>query len=455
MVSYYYPPLAGIGTLRSVKFAQYLPEHGWKTLVLTPAGGTHTFMCDVSDGDLPGVEVVRTGYIDVPTRLKRLIGLKAELPISEQTSVFGGKPATTNVASHFLSLAKSVLLFPDSKIGWYRSAVREGLEVIRKNRPSVIYSTSPPFTAHLVAKRLHRLTGVPWVADLRDLWSENHQTADLPRWRQLLETRTEKKTLSKADGIVTVSNTFARQLSASLGMMNGNQAVITNGFDPADYGNDPPARQDKFRISHMGNLYGMTRDPLPVFRSLARLVAKGIVDPARVELNFVGISPNSSSGGRLRELAKSTGLTEVLTVSESVSYRESLARQQSSTVLLLVEILNERSRGVIPGKLFEYLGARRPTLALVPRGGEVERLLASTGGGRAFDPRLGEEAIDETLAVWYRQWQETGTVPFEGRPDALEGLTRQQGARQLATLLDKIAFSGKQAASELELTAKT
>lgn len=443
MVSYYYPPLAGIGALRTLKFARYLPEHGWRPLILTPAKGTHTFMCSASEGDLEGVDVVRTGYFDVPTRLKRYIGLKTELPISEQTAVFGGKPRTTNLASRCLGLAKSVLLFPDPKIGWYHAAVSEGLATIKRDRPDVIYSTSPPVTAHLVAKRLHQQTGIPWVADLRDLWSENHQTGDWPRWRQMLDARLEKKTLSRTDGVVTVSDKFARQLSCKLGRMNGRLQVIANGYDPEDYLANPPEIQEKFTISHMGDLYGMSRDPGPLFRALASLVAKGIINPDNLLLNFIGNPPQTSTGSQLDRLAREAGVAKSLRIRESVSYQQSLQLQQSSTVLLLVEILNERSRGVIPGKLFEYLGAHRPTLALVPRGGEAEKLIEATRGGRAFDPRLGEAAIEETIGDWYRQWLETGTVLFEGSAEAMVQLTRQHGASRLAHLLDRVASASE------------
>jgi glycosyltransferase involved in cell wall biosynthesis len=443
MISYYYPPMAGIGMLRTLKFARYLAELGWHPVVLTPAHGSHPFTCDSAEGDLAGVTVIRTGYYDVPSRFKSLIGLNPNLPVSCQPNVFGRRPPVSKLAKRTLRSAKNVLLFPDAHIGWYRSALREGLAAISRFHPAVIYSSSPPVTAHLVAHRLKRITGTPWVAELRDLWSDNHQNTDLPRWRELLETRVEKVTLSGADGLVTVSDSFANRLSGRLGMMGGKIEVIRNGFDPGDYKNETSGTQKKFIVSHMGDLYGESRDPAPVFHAVSRLVARGVINPELVELNFIGLPRGSSSLSHVGRLAEETGLEKVTTVSGSVNYQESLARQQASTVLLLIEILTERGSWVIPGKLFEHFGAQRPTLALVPKGGEVEQLLDSTGGGQAFDPRTGEAALEATLEAWYLQWRDTGTVVFDGRPEQLKRMTRREGARQLAAYLEKIAPAGQ------------
>lgn len=436
IISYYYPPLAGIGTLRTLKFAQYLPENGWTPLVLTPSKGSHVFMCDPREGDFPGVTVIRTGYFDIPRQLKKIAGLKPELPVSHQAKVFTGKPPLSSLAKKGLRLAKSVLLYPDSQIGWYRYALVEGMAAISRYKPAVIFSTSPPVTSHLVARKLKARTGIPWVAELRDLWSDNHQAGDQPKWRALMEARTERKTLSRADGIVTVSDTFAHILTTKLGPnINGWCTVIPNGFDPLDFPKNSLEKQNKFVMSHLGTLWHLSRDPSPVFKAISKLIKRGVIDPSHVELNFYGLPDDSH--GELAELVESWGLSSVTNIGGTLPYRESLAMQQCSTVLLAFEILSNRGKGVIAGKIFEHLGARRPTLALVPHGGEAARLLEMTGGGKAFDPRLGEQAIEEAIADWYQEWKKTGTVAFRGNK-MINELTRQAGARRLALFLDQV-----------------
>lgn len=427
-----------MGMLRTLKFCKYLPALGWSPLVLTPSEGTHIYKCDAAEGSLPGVKVLRTGYFDVPTQMKSIIGFKPETPVTEQAGLFrGNESPLSRVSRKSLQMVKNIMLFPDSRIGWYRSAVREGLAAIERYHPDVIYSTSPPVTGHLVARRLKKLTGVPWVAELRDLWSDNHQAAD-SRWRNLLESRMEKRTLSQADGIVTVTDMFADMLRHKVESVNGNQVVIPNGFDPGDYPGMPPQKQEKFTLSHMGDLYGLSRDPAPIFNALRNLTARGRIDPGQVRLNFYGLPEGSPGRQKLRRLADSSGLGEATHISGAVSYRDSLVLQQSSTILLVIEVLTERGRGVIPGKIFEHLGAGRPSLALVPRAGEVDRLLRRTGGGHAFDPREDWNAFEDQLAEWFSEWSRTGTVAFQGDADTIAAMTRQNGAHKLALFLGRV-----------------
>lgn len=443
IVAYYYPPLAGIGTLRSLKFARYLPDHGWTPVVLTPQEGEHLYKCDPREGDLPGVHVMRTGYFDVPSRLKGIMGFRKGAPLAQQSDVFSRKPPLPDLARRGLRLIKNTTLFPDARVGWYRSAVREGLVALDKYRPQVIFSTSPPETGHLVARRLKIVSGLPWVAELRDLWSDNHQADGLPRWREALDARVERFTLSKADGVVTVNETFARHLADRLGIRNGRQVIIPNGYDPDDFVAAAPTTQSRFTISHLGDLYKMSRSPEPLFQAIARLVTDGKIDREKVCIRFYGLPEESSDREGLRQMAAAWGLEDILELHGQVEYQQSLVRQQDSTILLVIEILTERGKGVVPGKIFEHLGAHRPTLALVPDKGEAHRLLERTAGGKAFDPRTGMAGIEAVLAAWYQEWSRTGTVAFEGDEDIISQMTRQAGAQRLAAFLDSVTASNR------------
>lgn len=439
IVAYYYPPLAGIGTLRSLKLARYLPDYGWTPVVLTPRDGEHVYKCDASEGDLPGVHVMRTGYFDVPSRLKGILGFRTSTPLTEQSEVFSRKPPLPGLARRGLRMIKSASLFPDARVGWYRAAVREGLAALKIYQPQIIFSTSPPETGHLVARRLKKASGLPWVAELRDLWSDNHQATGWPRWREALDERVERLTLSKADGVVTVNETFARHLAERLGINNGRQTIIPNGYDPDDFTEAAPASQPRFTISHLGDLYKMSRSPEPLFQAVSRLVTDGKIDREKVCIRFYGLPEESSDREGLRQMAAAWGLEDILELHGQVEYQQSLVRQQGSTILLVIEILTERGKGVVPGKIFEHLGARRPTLALVPDKGEAHRLLERTAGGKAFDPRAGIAGIEAALAAWYQEWSRTGTVAFEGDEDIISQMTRQAGAQHLAAFLDSVA----------------
>ena len=431
MLSYYYPPLGGIGMLRSLKFAKYLPEFGWTPVVLTPEKGVHAYYCENEyEGILSGVEVVRTGYFDLVGWVKGLFRIPRKSGGGfRETKGTGAKKEN----KFFSRLAKEWLFFPDQYIGWYYHAVQKGLEVAGEKDIAALYSTSSPVTAHLIAHNIKHKTALPWIADLRDLWTQNpYYTKNF--FVTLLEKTLERHILGYADALVTVSAPMADKLA---GLHKKNVYVITNGFDEEDFTGLPVKSESKFIISHTGQLYNLKRSPEPLCKALASLAAKGAVDLARIELRFFGEIDTA-----LQKLVDHYKLGGAFLAPGMVPYKQSLGYQVSSTVLLLLEWGHQESGDIYTGKLFEYLGARRPVLALTRDGSIVTDLLHESGAGEAvaMDNENWQDELEEVLSRWYREFVNTGQVSYHGSEKVIQRYTRRKVAGELAALLDKISL---------------
>ena len=166
IISYYFPPRPGIGSQRPYGLAKYLPSFGWAPIVLTPK----------LPGKPPdGLEVIQTDYNDIVASIKSVFGLNPERTLHEQLGMVITKNYShSTLKSKIIKLIREILIFPDEQKGWYKFALKSAIEFLNKNRVDAIISSSYPVTAHLIAQRLKQKFGIPWVADLRDLWTQHH-----------------------------------------------------------------------------------------------------------------------------------------------------------------------------------------------------------------------------------------------------------------------------------------
>jgi glycosyltransferase involved in cell wall biosynthesis len=352
MVSYYFPPLGGIGSLRALKFATYLPEFGWQPTVLAPRQGAY-----YRDESLafPEPQVARTASLELSRLGKRAVGA-------------GGsdtQPATVGpVLGRARDLVRRFLYRPDAQVGWCPFAVAAGRRVLRERRFDAIFSSSFPITAHLVARRLHRDTGLPWVAEFRDPWTDVMSPGD-PRRRR--DERLERELLAEAAAVVVPSPAWADLFRAK-----GARAVsvITNGYDPADI---PPCRPPGgFVLTHVGSLYPSRQDLATVWSALSALRAARCVEDPR--LRFVG-----ELGPAVRRDIDAQGLAGAVEVTGFLPYRSALAEMAASSALVVGGARDAVAafQGWIPAKVFEYLATGLPVIYVGDATGDAATLLAS------------------------------------------------------------------------------
>jgi glycosyltransferase involved in cell wall biosynthesis len=435
MFCFAYPPVGGVGMIRPLKFAKFLPAVGVSPTIVTPQNGVGRITCPPGMGELPGVIVHRTGYEDVITSIKARVprGRRHETraPVPE-----GDNQAASTLPARAMStlrrLVYEAITTPDEHVGWRRFALEAGRELLRAESFDVIFSTSPPETSHLVARRLKHEFGVPWVADLRDLWSGDHYRQRLPLKRAALRA-IERRTLRDADAIVTVSEPWRAELAASYAR-NGRPVVcIPHGFDADDYPIQPSTRPGRFTICYTGSLDRHYQDPSRVLGAVASLIRSGEMARDSVRLDFFVFGRNLPD---FDALAARYDLRGVLVCHPALGYLESLARQQAAHVLLALQWQSEAGKGNPPLKVYDYLGARRPILVVGSGEGVLGRLIEDTGAGVVV---ASHDAIVSTLGAWYREFAASGDVKWRGNESRLAAHSRRVGAEQLAGVLRSVA----------------
>ena len=418
IVSYFFPPRPAVGSLRLKGLAKYLPEHGWAPVILTaalPAEPDRSF------------NVIQTAYPGSTSDYwKGKLLLTPGKGFQEQIGVpaaqrEGKKPLTTKLVNIF----KSVVAYPDEEKRWVPFAINAGLNLLQNTKIDAIISSSGPYICHLIAKELKARHGLPWIADLRDLWTQNHYYSyGFPRL--FFERRLELNTLGLADALVTVSDPLAQKLKS----LHRNKRVlaITNGFDIDDVASEPLTKE--FTITYTGQLYQGKRDPALLFQAISELIAEGLIDGSQIRIRFFGEAPYW-----LEQEIIHYQLSKVVSLHSKVPRDVALCKQRESHVLLLLNWDDPSEKGVYTGKVFEYLAAKRPILALGGPGGVVEELLNETSTG------IHINALDDLkvlLKLWYQEFKLRSSVSYNGAWDAIEKYSHREMARKFAHLLDEV-----------------
>lgn len=423
MISYYFPPRPGMASQRILGLAKYLPGHGWEPVVVTPH----------YPGKKPsGIRMVQTEDPGILShRFKRLLGLDPGILIKNRIE---GDDEKRNPLRKFLgrlfSGFREIALFPDEEVLWAPIAAREGLRLLSTDGGfDALLSSAGPVSLCLAARYLKRKTGLPWVADLRDLWSQNPYF-EFNVIRRVMDRELERWTLREADVLVTTSRPWAETLSRL--HPEKRVEVITNGFDPDDAveAGRPQILTRDFTITYTGMLYQGKRDPSLLFRALRELFQDGKMDRNRVKVRFYG--PREEF---LEHRIEEHGLQGVAEHLGEVSRQESLGRQRESQLLLLLSWNDPRDYGTYTGKVFEYLAARRPILAVGGPGGVVRELLDHTKAGVHCNEL---EDLKEKLLNFYREYLETGQVSYPGDWGRVEEFSHREMAGRFARILDSL-----------------
>lgn len=431
MLCYYYPPLGGIGSQRSQKFAFYLPQYGWHPIVLTPERGAYLIDRSLDDGASRGVEIVRTAYADLSSMFKRAVTNGKQANGSGKADIDAVRLVESGaIAEFFRRAVRNWFYIPDGQIGWYPYAMREGRHALETQGADVIYSSSFPVTAHLAARKLKEASGKPWVADFRDLWTENHYLEYSSAFRKRIDQIIESGLLEAADVLVTVSDTWAGTLRRLSGGRKRVE-VIRNGFDAGEFAGLGRKHPKKWTITYVGNFYGAKQDPTLFFEALRRMVDDGRIAKADVQLKIVG-EPDAFA----QEIVTRLGLEGITNFTGFVSHSESLAHQVDSSLLLLILHGDKSNPGHVPGKLYEYLGARRPVLGIMPADFEAARLIRETRAGVTVEAS-DAAGIDRCLIESYSAYESnSASCVCEGDLSPYE---RRHGAEQLAKIFSELA----------------
>lgn len=414
IIGFLHPLTRWGGSFRPLPLAKHLPEYGREPIVLTPA--------ILERVDLP-FRVIETPCGDTLGFLKKLLGFDLNEDIKRQVRERFGGTSKKALLDFILTRSGEILNYPDSHRGWKPFALEAGNELLQRENIDAMISCHP-VTSHIVASILKAKYGIPWVAYLADLWSQNANYG-YGCLRKLRDMRLELKTLSNADALVTTSEPWAERLRI---LHKGKIAyAITHGFNPAEVNKPPANLTTKFTITYTGSIYE-EHDPSRLFVALQHLVLSGAINPDDIEVRFYGYKKTW-----LDREVEHYGLLGIVKQYGRVSRDIALEKQRESQLLLHLKWENTQENGHYPGKIFEYLAARRPVLAVGGIEDVVSELLGETNAGICV---LSVEDIEKALKELHQEYKLRGKVAYKGVEFELNKYTHQEMARKFSGILD-------------------
>ena len=409
MIAFHYPPFSGSsGLLRTLKFSKYFPAHGWHPLVLTAHPRAYPQVREDQLAEIPpDIPVVRACAFDAVKHL--------------------------SVGGSYLR----VTALPDRWASWWLGAVPAGMRLIRRYRPAVIWSTYPIATAHLIALTLHRLTGLPWVADFRDSMTEENYPADASarrcyRW-------IERQTIRYASLCVFTARATREMYLKRYPDLNPAQCLlIPNGYDEKDFQGLTESfsiqaqRIRPTRLIHSGLLYPDDRDPRPFFKCLERLKHEGMENAESLQIHLR--APGSED--YYLPILRDYKIDDMVSLLPALPYKQSLQECLEADGLLLFQAASCDHQ--IPAKVYEYLRLRRPVFALTAASGDTAGLLRETGGATIVD-LLDEQAISTAFPRFLRMVRDRQhPLPSTGK---VQQYDRKRQAAEMAGHLEQLVAS--------------
>ena len=374
IITYYWPPSGGSGVQRWLKMSKYLPENGWQPVIYTTENAEYPVEDPSLEKDvLPGMEVIRQPIVEPYTAYKRFLGMK-----KSQKVVAGFADETGKKQGWKERLAvwiRGNFFIPDARCWWVKPSVKFLKNYLKDHPVDALISTGPPHSMHLIALKLKESLGIPWVADFRDPWTEIdfYDELRLTRWADRKHHRLERQVLTQADRVVTVSWNWAKGLER----LGGREVtVIQNGFDWAidTRQTETPLSQD-FTLTHLGVL-GPARNAPVLWQALHEIAEEDANFAAHLKIRLVGQVDQST----VKDLT-TLGLMSHTEIIPQVPHDQVLELQQSSQVLLLLVNNAPNAKGILTGKLYEYLASGRPILCIGPEDGDAAQVIEETKAG--------------------------------------------------------------------------
>ena len=382
IITYYWPPTGGSGVQRWVKFSKYLPQFGWQPVIYTPENPEQLARDESLLADIPAcAEVIKTHITEPYAVYRRLTGGK---PGEEVNPVNAQKKSWKKRLSLWI---RGNCFIPDPRIGWVRPSVRYLKEYLREHPVDAVVTTGPPQSMHLIGRGLKRALGVRWIADFRDPWTEMfyYKHLGLTAASDRRQHRLEQSVLDEADAVISVTPLVQKDFQAKT---RTPVVLITNGFDEEDFPElSAPDREIKFRLVHTG-LFAADGNPLNLWDALARRCAADPAFRARLEIRLAG-----KVDAAVTDAIRARGLGDNLVELGYLPHDETVREQRAADILLLPLRQEPEYAKVLPGKIFEYLAARRPVLGIGQEDGAAATVLRDAGAGEMFDRDKSDELL--------------------------------------------------------------
>ncbi|VAW16073.1 TPR/glycosyl transferase domain protein [hydrothermal vent metagenome] len=392
VITYYWPPAGGPGVQRWLKFVKYLRDFDIEPVVYVPENPTYPIQDESLIEEIPEGIKIYTRPIYEPYGLAKVLSPKKTKRISSGII----KAKNQSFLEKAMLWVRGNLFIPDARKYWVKPSVDFLSKVIEKEKITTIITTGPPHSVHLIGDLLKKKHPVNWVADFRDPWTSigYHKKLRLSTSSQRKHKRLEQLVLNNADTIIVTSSTTKKEFEK---LTPKPIKVITNGYDARFEGN--VELEQKFTVSHIGSLLS-GRNPSMLWQALSGLVQENTDFKNALELRLIGVVSED-----VLDNIYGHGLQPYVKLIPYLSHEDALCHQRQSQVLLLVEINSHATVGIIPGKLFEYMAAKRPILGIGPKNWEVNDIVAETCSGKVFDYEARSE-LKAVILDWFNRYRE-------------------------------------------------
>lgn len=375
IISYYWPPAGGISVQRCLKFVKYLRDFGWEPIVYAPRNAHYPYYDNENFKDIPeNLTILRYPIIEPFKAFKKISGRRDE----DGSNPLYARNKKVSFIDNFSIWLRGNFFIPDARCLWIRPSVRFLSKYLKDNPIHAILTNGPPHTNTFIGYKLAKKTGISWLADFQDPWTQvdYYKMFKIQRLADRKHKRMEQKVFRQADKITIVSSSWARDLE-KIGAKN--VSVVYWGYDEEDFPVEYPELDHDFSIIHAGTL-GYDRNPKTLLRVLKDIKAETSEFGKNLKLKFTGVVDFM-----IKKEINENGLNDNFIDYGVVSRSKAIDMTMKGQILLLPLNIAENAHGRIPGKLFENLRARRPILCLGPKGSDVENIIESTNSGRSFE----------------------------------------------------------------------
>jgi len=383
VITYYWPPAGGIGVHRCLKFVKYLRKYGWEPIVYAPQNAQYPYFDDGNFKDIPeNLTTIKRPIVEPFNMFKILSGRGKESSLSNPLFVRDKKKKFVDELAIWI---RGNFFIPDARALWIRPSVKYLSEYIKQNNIDAIFSDGPPHTNTVIACKLSKTFGIPWLADFQDPWTQvdYYEHFKLTNWADKRHKKMEQDVFRTAKKITIASPSWKNDIE-TIGAKNVD--VLYWGYDEDDFVNINKSGNDKFTITHSG-LLGLDRSPETFLRVIKKLIEENSIFKEKVLLKLIGMVDYS-----IIEIINNLNLNDYVFMPGNVSRNESLKHLSDSSILLLPLNKAKNAKGRIPGKLFECLRMNIPVLCLGRKDSDSAYIIESTKRGKVFE-------YDDSLAI--------------------------------------------------------
>ncbi|WP_295615904.1 glycosyltransferase [uncultured Methanobrevibacter sp.] len=454
LIAFYFNQVNEIASKRLRALAKYLPQFGWEPIVIVPDLGS----IPKENNDL-NCRIVYTEYEDMfahfSNKLKPSKTSKKDInaDFSKESDAYDeandskemlkdSSSFSNPLVSKAISIAGEVFAYPDGMKYWHNSAYDAASKIIEEEEIDGIISSSWPITCHTIAKDLKDNYGIPWIADLRDLWNLNPYVSHT-FIRNHFERKLELRTFENVDVLTTTTDLAGKTLSTLhpksriVPILSGydeddfrflNSIIENKDFDEVNDEDDALSRSDKLKFIYAGSLYGGKRNPTNLFKAICQLGDENKLDSSKLSLEFYGDSTN------LEEIASKYGLSAIVKIGGKIPHEDVLKKQLDSDILLLISWNDEKERMFIPGKIYEYFALGKPVLSIGYKEGSLKDLIEETNVGYHVSDL---ESTKDVLLKLYNEFIENGAIELNSDID-IKDYSMENMAKKFAVLLDEL-----------------